>query len=73
MNLNFDEFRGDFFSVDGRKVATFEDCKEWIAIKFHFRGWDGLLMQKTDQSILKQFEDLSLDLYSFLLDKGEIE
>lgn len=73
MTLNFAEFRGDSFSIDGRKVKTFDDCKEWIAIRFNYRGWDGLLLHIIDRHTIKLFEDLACDLYSFLLSRGEIK
>lgn len=73
MDLNFEEFRGDFFSIDGHKVETFEECKDWIAFKFQHRGWEGLLRQTNDDAIIKEYENLALDLYSFLLGNGQIK
>lgn len=73
MNLNFDEFRGYCFSVDGKALSSYEDCKEWLALKFHYRGWAALVRQTGEEQMIRMFENQALDLYTYLLEKGQIK
>ena len=73
MDLNFDDFRGESFSIDGKKLQTFEDCKEWLALKSGFRTWNQLSSLTANSDLIKIFENQAMDLYTYLLAKGQIE
>ena len=73
MEFNFEDFRGECFSIDGKKLQTYEECKEWLAIKYHYRGWDVLVRMIDDRGIVKMFEEQAMDLYTYLLGKEQIK
>ena len=70
MEFNFEEYKAYDFVINGRKISTLEDCKEWISHQYLLTDWKKLLLENYPYELINKCESQALDLHLFLFLKG---